>query len=114
MKKKSDLSSDQKKEYLRRLERRLDDLALVQERAEKEVKKVQKELGVDDQMVDWEKALGLFLLISATASFAYALVRDPIVSGAAVGVSSVGSPSLLLALTALIFVIYLVFPKKRK
>lgn len=115
MKRELNNSSDikEKKEYLRRLERRLDDLAVVQERAQKEVKKVQKEIGVNDpEMMGWEPVVGIFLLVAAAGSFSYALIRDPIITGNAVGVSA-GSPSVILSLTFLLFVIFLVLPRKK-
>lgn len=110
----SDSTIKEKKEYLHRLERRLDDLAIVQEKAEKEAKKVQKELGMSDpEMMGWENAMGLFLLIAASGSFAYALIRDPVITGSAIGSVGVGSPSIIFSLTALLLVIFLVLPKSK-
>ena len=114
MKKHGSNSEAEKKEYLRRLERKLEELVAVQEATEKEMKNVQNDLG--EKSPEWvspEKALGLFLLVAAAGSFAYALVSDPSITGSAVGVGT-GSPSIILSVSVLLLVIFLVFPKQHK
>ncbi len=104
-------SNSEKREYIRRLERKLDELIAIQELTEKEIKKAQKSEGSPPEWVSPEKLVGLFLLIAGAGSFAYALVADPSITGSAVGAGN-ASPSIILSLAVLLLVIFLVIPRQ--
>jgi len=75
------------------------------------LKEGRKEGRLEKKVKAAEKAIASFLLISASASFGFALLNTTAgITGAAIGISSSYQPSLLLSTLALIIIIWVVSP----
>ena len=69
MDKKENMNAKEAKKYLESLERKLDQLAVIQELTEKEVGRVQKAVGKKSRLpVEMDTAFGILLLIATAAS----------------------------------------------
>lgn len=117
MNKKENMNAKEAKKYLESLERKLDQLAVIQELTEKEVGRVQKAVGKKSRLpVEMDTAFGILLLIATAASAFYALIGGLPITGAAVGVPIAGTSnsSLPLSITALLLVAYLAFHHNKR